>query len=75
MCLIFDEIGLAEYSRDNPLKVLHNKLEVEKREIGFIGISNYRLDAAKMNRVVFIARMDPDEEDLKLTAKSILLSF
>lgn len=28
-----------------------------------------------MNRVLFIARVDPDEEDLKLTAKSILESY
>ncbi len=32
-------------------------------------------DASKMNRVLFIARVDPDEEDLKLTAKSILKSY
>lgn len=68
VCLIFDEIGLAEYSRDNPLKVLHSKLEIEYNKIGFVGISNYRMDVSKMNRVVFIARMDPDIEDLKLTA-------
>jgi len=28
-----------------------------------------------MNRVLFIARVDPDEEDLKLTARSILESY
>lgn len=32
-------------------------------------------DASKMNRVLFIARVDPDEEDLKLTARSILKSY
>ena len=33
------------------------------------------MDASKMNRVLFIARVDPDEEDLKITAKSILDSY
>lgn len=28
-----------------------------------------------MNRVIVIARVDPDEEDLKLTARSILESY
>ncbi|ETN99023.1 hypothetical protein RFI_38464, partial [Reticulomyxa filosa] len=48
--LLLDEIGLAEHSKHNPLKVLHQLLEHPK--ISFVGISNWRLDAAKMNRVV-----------------------
>jgi E3 ubiquitin-protein ligase RNF213 len=69
--LVFDEIGLAELSRHNPLKVLHNKLEIENRKIGFVGISNWRLDASKMNRALYLARPDPDEDDLIFTAKCI----
>ena len=38
--IVFDEIGLAELSKHNPLKVLHNHLELENREVGFVGISN-----------------------------------
>jgi hypothetical protein len=68
---VFDEIGLAELSKYNPLKVLHNLLEVENRDIGFVGISNWRLDASKMNRALYLARPDPDEHDLKFTAKCI----
>lgn len=68
---VFDEIGLAELSKYNPLKVLHNLLEVENCEIAFVGISNWRLDASKMNRAVYLARPDPDEEDLKFTALCI----
>jgi E3 ubiquitin-protein ligase RNF213 len=67
----FDEIGLAELSKYNPLKVLHSLLEVENRDIGFVGISNWRLDASKMNRALYLARPDPSEEDLKFTAKCI----
>ena len=68
---MFDEIGLAELSRYNPLKVLHNILEIENRKIGFVGVSNWRLDASKMNRALYLARPDPSEDDLKLTAKHI----
>ena len=30
----------------------------------FVGISNWRLDASKMNRALYLARPDPDENDL-----------
>lgn len=39
--VVFDEIGLAELSKHNPLKVLHSLLEQENREIAFVGISNW----------------------------------
>lgn len=73
--VVFDEIGLAEISRHNPLKVLHELLENENRDVGFIGISNWRLDASKMNRALYLARPDPDQEDLTSTAVSILYSI
>ena len=57
--VVFDEIGLAELSKHNPLKVLHSLLELENREVGFVGISNWRLDASKMNRALYLARPDP----------------
>jgi hypothetical protein len=72
---VFDEIGLAELSKHNPLKVLHSLLEVENRDIAFVGISNWRLDASKMNRALYLARPDPDEEDLKFTAICIYNSI
>jgi E3 ubiquitin-protein ligase RNF213 len=46
-------------------------LEVENRDIAFVGISNWRLDASKMNRAIYISRQELDEEDLKLSAFSI----
>lgn len=72
---VFDEIGLAELSKHNPLKVLHSLLEVENRDIAFVGISNWRLDASKMNRALYLARPDPDEDDIKFTALSIYNSI
>ena len=52
--LVFDELGLSEKNPTNSLKSLHSKLEMflnpkEQKQISFIGISNWRLDAAKMN--------------------------
>jgi len=104
--IVFDEISLAEMSPDNPLKVLHSKLEIDKEEdekpenkkesykeenknkgikqdidneerqsrekrIAFIAISNWKLDSSKMNRVIYVARPDPTEEDLCFTATQI----
>ncbi|CAF4517450.1 unnamed protein product, partial [Rotaria socialis] len=73
--IVFDEIGLAELSAHNPLKVLHSELEVETCRHGFVGLSNWRLDASKMNRALYLACPDPDVNDLQLTAKTILKSM
>lgn len=62
---LFDEMGLAEIGYDNPLKVLHPLLESEKRKIGFVGISNWKLDLSKMSRALFVARPDPSALDLE----------
>ena len=67
-CIYFDEIGLAEKSVHNPLKVLHSELEREKKEIGFIGVSNWELDASKMSRFLILARSPPTQEELEETA-------
>ncbi len=37
--------------------------------VAFIGISNWALDPAKMNRGVMVTRGDPDEDELVLSAK------
>jgi hypothetical protein len=72
--VVFDEIGLAELSPDNPLKVLHPLLEQKDRLIGFIGLSNWTLDLSKMNRMIYVAQPDLDTTDLidicKLTEKA-----
>ncbi|ETO10918.1 hypothetical protein RFI_26459, partial [Reticulomyxa filosa] len=68
--LLFDEIGLAEQSPHNPLKILHQLLE--KPKIPFVGISNWNLDAAKMNRMVMHFIPSLGRHDLINTAKSIV---
>eukprot|EP01083_Nonionella_stella_P223990 797692_1 len=50
--LLLDEIGLAEHSAYRPLKVLHQLLEIDPPPISFIGLSNWKLDASKMNRAI-----------------------
>ena len=73
----FDEMGLAELSKNNPLKVIHSELEYDenKGKISFVGISNWSLDASKMNRSIFISIPEPDKDDLILTALKIGESY
>ncbi|KAH3751737.1 hypothetical protein DPMN_186306 [Dreissena polymorpha] len=76
--VILDEIGLAEISRFNPLKVLHNLLEPNGKSfpnVAVVGISNWSLDASKMNRAVHVSKPDMDKEELFDTATSICQSF
>ncbi|XP_076855501.1 E3 ubiquitin-protein ligase rnf213-beta isoform X2 [Brachyhypopomus gauderio] len=81
--VVLDEIGLAEDSPQMPLKTLHPLLEdgcidSEKPEphmkVGFVGISNWALDPAKMNRGIFVSRWDPSENELVETANGICSS-
>ncbi|XP_078257499.1 E3 ubiquitin-protein ligase rnf213-alpha-like isoform X2 [Rhinoraja longicauda] len=77
--VVLDEIGLAEDSPKMPLKALHPLLEdgcidddpVKHKKVGFVGISNWALDPAKMNRGIFVSRGDPDKEELIESAKGI----
>ncbi|EAR87841.2 AAA domain, dynein subfamily protein (macronuclear) [Tetrahymena thermophila SB210] len=64
-----DEIGLAEISPHNPLKVLHATLE--KPDIAVSCISNWPLDASKMNRMLTVYRMDINTQQLVETFQSI----
>ena len=70
--VFFDEMGLAERSSNNPLKVIHYLLERDKVDtVPFLGISNWRLDAAKINRALNLSITDYDIKDLIETANSI----
>ena len=77
--ILFDELGLAEKSETNPLKVLHSKLEYAGKEEGvsFIGISNYSLDAAKVNRALYLSvpNLEDKVDHLIETCKSIVESI
>ncbi|XP_028413793.1 uncharacterized protein LOC114536639 [Dendronephthya gigantea] len=72
--VLLDEVGLAENSKYNPLKVLHSLLEPgdgELPEVAVVGISNWSLDAAKMNRAIHLSRPEPTKEDLYETGHSL----
>ena len=70
--VFFDEMGLAERSSNNPLKVIHFLLEMdENNSVPFLGISNWRLDAAKINSALNLSITDYDIQDLEETALSI----
>ncbi|XP_023932493.1 E3 ubiquitin-protein ligase rnf213-alpha-like [Lingula anatina] len=72
--VLLDEVGLAEISQHNPLKVLHSLLEPAHGkfpDVAVVGISNWALDAAKMNRAIHLSRPDLDEKELYETALSI----
>ena len=77
----FDELGLAERSKNNPLKALHAELDYagkkDKKNESFVGISNYSLDAAKLNRtlVLSVPDLDQKKDELMYTAKQIVESI
>ena len=77
--IFFDEMGLAEHSPNNPLKVIHSNLEYDENEgdkkISFLGISNWSLDAAKMNRGISIFIPDLSKEDNIETSLTIGKSY
>ena len=75
--IYFDEMGLAEISPNNPLKVIHSQLEYDENidKVSFIGVSNWTLDASKMNRGVYLAIPEPLEDDLQETALTIAESY
>jgi hypothetical protein len=76
--VLLDEVGLAEISPYNPLKVLHAKLETENDElldIAVVGISNWSLDASKMSRAIQLSRPEPNADELFQTAFKIVTSI
>ena len=75
----FDEMGLAEHSPHNPLKVIHSELEYDlnsdDKKISFLGVSNWSLESAKMNRGMSINIPDPNETDIQKTSITIAQSY
>lgn len=82
--VVLDEVGLAEDSPKMPLKTLHPLLEdggqndddviqlqTEDRftRVAFIGLSNWALDPAKMNRGIMLCRNEPNGNELEATAR------
>ena len=82
--VMLDEVGLAEDSEKLPLKTLHPLMESgfsepgaelhESSKVSFVGISNWALDGAKMNRALLLKRGTPEIDELITTAKTICRS-
>ncbi|KAL3881536.1 hypothetical protein ACJMK2_027968, partial [Sinanodonta woodiana] len=81
--VVLDEVGLAEDSPRMPLKTLHPLLEdgcqgdeepEPYKKVAFIGISNWALDPAKMNRGILVQRDVPDLQELENSALGICSS-
>ncbi|XP_067940321.1 E3 ubiquitin-protein ligase RNF213-like [Watersipora subatra] len=81
--VVLDEVGLAEDSTNMPLKALHPLLEdgcignekpAAYKKCAFIGISNWALDPAKMNRGIFIQIGSLDDNELEVIARGICRS-
>ncbi|CAG8454752.1 3616_t:CDS:10 [Acaulospora morrowiae] len=74
--VLLDEVGLAETSPFNPLKVLHSLLEPsypsDGPKVSVIGISNWRLDNSKSSRALLVQRPKFDTEDLVDTAVRLI---
>ena len=71
-----DEMGIADESENNPLKVLHCELDKNldyeiNKKISFNGLSNWSLDASKMNRAINIVVEEPDLQYIIETTKEI----
>eukprot|EP01038_Epipyxis_sp_PR26KG_P004257 gene4257-6036_t len=79
--LVLEEVGVTVGSIHNPLMVLHGLVDrgvlMEDGEyvrLPIVGISNWRLDASKMNRMRTTFRGNPSVADLRLTAREIIRS-
>ncbi|CAG8812591.1 24865_t:CDS:2, partial [Cetraspora pellucida] len=74
--VVLDNVGLAEISPDNPLKVLHALLEPHYPSDGpvvsVVGISNWRLDNSKSSRALLVQRPKFGIDDLIDTAVRLL---
>ena len=55
----------------SPEHFVHLQILAREKRVAFIGISNWALDPAKMNRGVLLTRGEPSHEELKLSARGI----
>ena len=47
-------------------------VDSKQGNVAFIGLSNWALDPAKMNRGIMVCREDPSEDELIITAKYVI---
>ena len=75
--VLLDEVGLAEQSPHNPLKVLHALLEPRcfEHAVSVIAISNWELDRSKLSRGLLLACPPPSKSDLQEIALAIIRAY
>ena len=82
--VVLDELGLADRSPENPVKVLHSELERQsvltsgmKQESAYsvVALSNWVVDAAQVSRGILISRTQADKGDLRKSAKELAISL
>ena len=73
--LLFNDIGIAELSPNNPLKVLKYELECDLNRISFVGLSNWALDSDIMNRGILLSIPPLQKNELEMTAINIAESY
>jgi hypothetical protein len=79
--IVLEEVGVTVGSKHNPLMVLHGLVDRgvlmedgSHIKLPIVGVSNWRLDASKMNRMRATHRGNPSPQDLILTANCIIQS-
>lgn len=65
---------IKDFEKKTPVEKARIFAEIEKKTIAFVGVSNWRLDVSKSNRMIFVARPKMGLEDLVDTSKSMLES-
>ncbi|KAK8894420.1 hypothetical protein M9Y10_022854 [Tritrichomonas musculus] len=78
---ILEEIGHADMSRFKPLVCLHNIIDNGypfrpgiSIPVHLIGLSNYKMDSAKLNRGILLLRCSLNDDAIKKTASDIFKS-
>jgi hypothetical protein len=79
--IVLEEVGVTVGSMHNPLMVLHGLVDRgvlmdngSYIRLPVVGVSNWKLDASKMNRMRSTHRGNPSVNDLMLTAECIIQS-
>jgi hypothetical protein len=73
--VVLEEVGLAEGHPSLPLKVLHGILDdalESANPVGFVGLSNWILDPAKLNRSINLFKAELTKDDLNSIATGIV---
>lgn len=60
---------MSKYVKRQVSHFVYRQIVLSFNKVSFIGISNWALDPAKMNRGILVQREVPDEEDLVESAR------